>query len=166
MGKIFRDLEKIINYCKMKYNTKVLFHDAERGKGFISGSVIYKNPENICIGKNSYINGGQLIAEGAKIKIGENCLLSYNVHLRTDVHNYIDKDQLINMQGNTSRDIIIEDDVWIGYGAQIMSGVRVAKGSVIGAGAIVTHDTEQYGVYVGVPAKLIKKRVPISANTR
>lgn len=53
---------------------------------------------------------------------------------------------------------IIEDDVWIGYGAKILSGVKIGKGAVIGAGAVVTNDLEAYGIYGGVPARLIRYR--------
>ena len=117
------------------------------------------NPQNITIGVNSYINGGNLIASpNAHIIIGDNCLISYNVHIRTDMHNYSNKNELINKQGHREADIVIEDDVWIGYGAQIMAGVRVCKGSVIAAGAVLTHSTNEYEVWGGVPAKKIKDR--------
>lgn len=53
---------------------------------------------------------------------------------------------------------IIKDDVWIGYGVKILSGVIIGQGAVIGAGAVVTSDLEPYGIYGGVPAKLIKYR--------
>lgn len=100
-----------------------------------------------------------MASPNGKIIIGQNCLISYNVHIRTDMHNYLKKDELIINQGHCERDIIIEDDVWIGYGAQIMPGVIIREGSVIGAGAIVTHSTEPYGVYVGIPARKIKERL-------
>lgn len=56
------------------------------------------------------------------------------------------------------RDIIIEDDVWIGANAMILRGVRVGKGSVIAAGSVVTKDVEPYCIYGGVPAKKIRQR--------
>lgn len=74
------------------------------------------------------------------------------------MHNYLDKKTLIRKQGFTQKDIIIGNDVWIGFGAQIMAGVKIADGCVIGAGAVVTKDTEPYGVYLGVPARLKKHR--------
>ena len=55
-------------------------------------------------------------------------------------------------------DIVIDDGVWIGANATILSGVHIAEGCVIAAGAIVTDDTVPYGIYGGVPAKLIKMR--------
>lgn len=74
------------------------------------------------------------------------------------MHNYINKADLIREQGFTEKDITIGNDVWIGFGAQIMAGVTIGDGCVIGAGAVVTKDTEPYGVYVGVPAQLKKYR--------
>ena len=55
-------------------------------------------------------------------------------------------------------DIIIDDDVWIGYGATILSGVHVSQGAVIAAGAVVTSDVPPYAIVGGVPAKVIKYR--------
>lgn len=54
--------------------------------------------------------------------------------------------------------IIVDDDVWIGYGAIIMSGVHIGQGAVVGAGALVTKDVEPYAVVVGVPAKVVRYR--------
>lgn len=50
----------------------------------------------------------------------------------------------------------IKDDVWIGAGAIILSGVTIGECSVIGAGAVVTKDVEPYTVVAGVPARKIK----------
>jgi virginiamycin A acetyltransferase len=55
-------------------------------------------------------------------------------------------------------DIIIGNDVWIGYEAVILSGVHIGDGAVIGARAVVTKDVPAYTVVGGVPAKEIKKR--------
>ncbi|NMC13019.1 MAG: acyltransferase, partial [Chloroflexi bacterium] len=49
-------------------------------------------------------------------------------------------------------------DVWIGAGVKILDGVVVSKGCVLAAGAVITHSTEPYGVYAGVPARRIKDR--------
>ena len=54
--------------------------------------------------------------------------------------------------------IVIDDDVWIGYGATIMSGVHIGQGAVVAAGAVVTKNVPPYAIVGGVPAKLIKYR--------
>ena len=54
----------------------------------------------------------------------------------------------------------IGNDVWIGHGALILSGVSVAHGAIIGAGAVVASDVPPYAVVVGNPARVVRKRVP------
>ncbi|WP_452011940.1 CatB-related O-acetyltransferase [Azospirillum largimobile] len=56
--------------------------------------------------------------------------------------------------------IIIGNDVWIGEGASILSGVAVGDGAVIGARAVVSRDVPPYGVVVGNPARVVRKRLP------
>ena len=60
-------------------------------------------------------------------------------------------------------DIIIGNDVWIGYEAVIMPGVHIGNGAIIGTRAVVTRDVEPYTIVGGVPAKPIRKR--FDANT-
>lgn len=55
-------------------------------------------------------------------------------------------------------DIVVADDVWIGYGATILSGVRIGQGAVVAAGAVVSKDVPPYAVAAGIPAKVIKFR--------
>ncbi|NRT72760.1 CatB-related O-acetyltransferase [Clostridium beijerinckii] len=55
-------------------------------------------------------------------------------------------------------DIVIGNDVWIGYDAIIMSGVKIGDGAIIGTRAIVTSDVPPYTIAGGIPAKIIKKR--------
>lgn len=62
--------------------------------------------------------------------------------------------------------IDVEDDVWIGHGAIVLSGVRLARGSVIAAGAVVAHDTAPYSVVGGVPARQISTRVAAEMVSR
>jgi virginiamycin A acetyltransferase len=55
-------------------------------------------------------------------------------------------------------DIIVDDDVWIGYGATILSGVHIGQGAVVGTEAVVTKDVEPYAVVGGNPAHVIRYR--------
>lgn len=54
--------------------------------------------------------------------------------------------------------IVIEDDVWIGYGAIVLSGVRVGRGAVVAAGSVVVEDVRPYAIVAGVPAKAVGVR--------
>lgn len=54
--------------------------------------------------------------------------------------------------------VVIEDDVWVGHGAIILSGVTVGQGSIIAAGSVVTGDVQPYSIYGGNPARKIKDR--------
>ncbi len=156
LGYLFYKGDRFSNLCKSTY----LSNKISRGGGVrIGGSVTIAHSENIFIGKNTFMNGGELTAgNNSKIVIGENVLISYNVHIRTVTHRYGDKSIPIIEQGGIEKDIIIGNNVWIGYGTQIMSGVTIGDGAVIGAGAIVTKDVGKDEVWGGVPAHFIKNR--------
>lgn len=111
------------------------------------------------IGKNSYLNGASLITtDDTEIVIGENCLISFDVVMRTDTHNFTDVTKPIIEQGNVAKSIRIGDDVWIGQGVYIMPGVTIGSHVIVGAKAVVTGDIPDYSVAVGVPARVIRKR--------
>ena len=85
--------------------------------------------------------------------------------MRTDYHRYLDSAVPMKQQGMLEKDIRIEDDVWIGCGAQIMSGVTIGTGAVVGAGGSCSlHDVPCYAVVAGVPARIIKNRIDSSAG--
>ena len=61
-------------------------------------------------------------------------------------------------EATSKGDIIVDDDVWIGQNAIILSGIHIGQGAVIAAGSIVTKDVPPYAIVGGVPAKIIKYR--------
>ncbi len=157
IGYLTNLLHKFENYYLRNKNIKLC--NCGRNVRIEAGNTIQWG-ENITIGNNTYMNGGGYLmaSPNANIIIGNNCLISYNVHIRTDMHTY-KKGLLMMEQPNVEKSIYIGNDCWIGFGAQILGGVNIADGSVIGAGAVVTKDTEPNGIYVGVPARLIKYRM-------
>jgi acetyltransferase-like isoleucine patch superfamily enzyme len=119
----------------------------------------------IKVGNGTSIHGGCHFT--GDVEIGEGCLLARNIFLSSYSHQFKlkpgmtikDQDRFAKEQNlKISKKIIIEDDVWLSWGCLVLPGVRVAKGSIIGANAVVTKDTEQYGIYGGVPAKKISSR--------
>jgi len=89
---------------------------------------------------------------GRHVEIAPNCALySYNhsVDLGKDIG-----DQPITSKGG----IIIEDDVWLGFGVIVLDGVKIGTGSIIGAGSVVTCNIPENSIAAGSPAKIIKSR--------
>ena len=123
-----------------------------------SGSKLLTYGGNITIGDYCSVNPYTVLYGQGNLTIGNNVRIAAQCIIIPSNHNYSDPDILIREQGLTNLGIIIEDDVWIGCGVRILDGVTIAKGCVIGAGSVVTKSTIPYGIYAGVPAKLIKSR--------
>ena len=138
------------------------------GKRFHCGRGVFLWARNeITIGDDFYIGKYSIIETNCRIGNGvilanhvgivgryDHCFQQIGVPIRR-AKAIRDKDY--NWKGINEM-TIIGDDVWIGYGATIMSGVKIANGTIIAAGAIVTKDTEPYSIYAGVPAKKIESR--------
>lgn len=92
------------------------------------------------------------IVIGANVQIAPACALYPYDHA-------MEPGAPMRTQGLTSRgDIVIEDDVWLGYGAVVLSGVRIGRGAVVGANAVVTADLPAGAVAVGAPARVVRMR--------
>jgi maltose O-acetyltransferase len=107
------------------------------------------------IGNNTFI-GDETIITGGKstVFIGMNCEISSRVSIVTGTHNLGTLEHAAGV--GYSEDIIIEDGVWIGYGATILHGVTIGKGSIIAAGSVVTSNIPSGVLAAGVPAGVKK----------
>lgn len=118
------------------------------------------NNNAVVIGKNSKLCGVIKLGciEGTKITIGEDCLFSSEIDVRTgDGHAILDEN---NTRINPSKDVIIDDHVWVGYRAMLLKGSHIHKNSIVGAGAAVTGDIGESNVAVaGAPAKVVKRNI-------
>lgn len=149
----------LVNIKWRKYTFGSNFH---AGKG-----VVLWAKNKIIIGNNFYI--GRYSQIECDVKIGNNVIFGNYVALvgKFDHHFlYIGtpirlasqiRDEDYRWKGLNSK-IIIEDDVWIGYGSIILSGIKIKKGSIIAAGSVVTKDVEPYVIIGGNPARFIKMR--------
>lgn len=123
----------------------------------IERNVFFGNGRNIQIGDYSGI-GINARVQGP-LQIGSHCMMGPDVIIYTRGHNIEDVEVPMMFQGDTpEREVIIEDDVWIGARAILLPGVRIGRGSVVAAGAVVTKDVEPYTIVGGVPAVVIKSR--------
>ena len=111
-------------------------------------------------GKNLNINRGVHIYARGGIKIGDYVLIGPNVVITSSQHRYDIKGTPILFQGHELQPVTIGSDVWIGANAVILPGVNIGEGTIIGAGAIVTSDTEPYSIVGGIPATKIGERPP------
>lgn len=113
---------------------------------------------SLTLGEHCSVNAFCFLHATGGLSIGNYVRIAAHTVIVTSAHRFDDPTRPIHAQGNTLEPVVIEDDVWIGAGVRIRGGVRIARGGVIGAGAVVTRDTEPWGVYAGVPARLIRKR--------
>jgi len=111
----------------------------------------------IVIGENSVIGAFAVFNGGADIKIGNKCIFAVRTSINANDH-LMARKLSIKDQGFVHAPVIIEDDCWFGTNVSIHKGVNIKKGSIIGANAVVTKDTDPYSINVGIPAKKIGER--------
>lgn len=110
------------------------------------------------IGNYCFVGPGSLMGAGGGITIGDHVQFGPMVSIHAENHRYEDPNRRIREQGVHHGGVMIEDDCWIGAKAVILDGVRVGRGSVIGAASVVTRDVPSYSVAVGNPAQVIRRR--------
>lgn len=112
----------------------------------------------IDIGRNVEVGINTVIYSNHQVKIGDNTLIAADCYI-IDINHGITSDKIIRMQKNVYKGpVIIEEDVWLGTGVKVMSGVHIGKGAVIGAQALVNKNIPSNAIAVGVPAKVIGYR--------
>ncbi|MGE5682213.1 MAG: acyltransferase [Bacillota bacterium] len=109
--------------------------------------------DNIKIGNNSVINRNCYLDGRAGVVIGNNVNVSPEVYILSLTHDVNDPSFK-----TIAREVVIEDNSWIGVRAIIMPGVNLEKGCVVGAGAVVTKSFPCYSIVAGIPASLKAKR--------
>jgi len=132
-----------------------------------AGAMLLPSSGFISIGNKTSINQYTVINGHGGVTIGNSVMVAAFVAMFAGNHNFDDPALPILEQGmNTKGGIKIEDDVWIGTHAVILDGVIIGRGSVIGAGTVVTKNVLPYSVVTGVPGKMVRSRLqPRSKET-
>lgn len=112
----------------------------------------------LTMGEHSSIGPYGYIGCSGRITIGKNVMLGPKCSLFAENHVFSDTKSSIKSQGVHQKGITIEDDCWIGSNVTILDGVTIGKGSVIGAGTLVTKDVSAKSIVVDTRTKRIRTR--------
>jgi acetyltransferase-like isoleucine patch superfamily enzyme len=134
--------------------------------------LVFSNGGQLEIGDYSYVGPGSRIWSTAGIRIGNRVLISHNVNIHDSISHSLSAaerhahfksiflDQELSLAGVPSEPVVIEDDVWIGFNAAVMKGVRIGRGAIVAAGAIVTKDVPPFTIVAGTVAGPIGTSLP------
>jgi acetyltransferase-like isoleucine patch superfamily enzyme len=122
------------------------------------GTKIRCHEGEVLIGQKTVMGQECTISAFQHVRIGEQCVIADRAMFIDFDHGIVEVDRPIRQQGIYKRDVDVGSNVWIGYGACILRGVRVGDNSVIGTNSVVTSDVPANAVVGGVPAKLIRMR--------
>jgi acetyltransferase-like isoleucine patch superfamily enzyme len=161
---VFLNTAKIINLQKISSSIKI-----DRGTHILGELLTFAHAGSIQIGEFCYVGENSRIWSAQNITIGDRVLISHNVNIHdTNGHpiNALKRHEhsmQIFTSGHPSTEldilsepILIEDDVWIGFSSTILKGVKIGKGSIIGASSVVTKDVPPDTVVAGNPARIIR----------
>lgn len=124
----------------------------------ISPNVRIKGKFEMCCG-SSIAQNCSISGENAGVFIGKNVMIAPNVVIVAFNHGFNNVEIPMVKQNNSEAPVIIEDDVWIASNCTISKGVRIGKGSIVGANSFVNKDVPAYSIVGGVPAKFIRSRI-------
>ena len=123
-----------------------------------SGSTIHANarfynPANIQIGKDTIIGENAVLDGRGKLIIGDHVDIASEVMIYNSMHDIEDPDFKA-----ISKQVVINDYTFIGPRAIILPGVKIDKGAIVAAGAVVTKDVKEFQIVAGIPAEVIRER--------
>ncbi|KAJ5091703.1 Maltose/galactoside acetyltransferase [Penicillium alfredii] len=124
---------------------------------FVDGPITVDHGLNFKVGPGSFLNFGMVVLDTCLVTIGERVLFGPNVSIYSAIHP-LDPTVRQGLKGpEAGKEVHIEDDVWIGGNVLVLAGVRVGKGSTVGAGSVVTRDVPPFHFVAGNPARIIRR---------
>lgn len=110
------------------------------------------------IGPKTVMGQECTISAYQRVRIGAECVIADRAMFIDFDHGVVEVERPIRSQGIYMRDVVVGSNVWIGYNASILRGVRVGDNSIIGTNSVVTKDVPANAVVGGVPARIIRMR--------
>jgi acetyltransferase-like isoleucine patch superfamily enzyme len=112
----------------------------------------------VAIGSKTVLGQECTISAYQGVRIGEQCVIADRAMFIDFDHGVVDVERAIRTQGIYKRDVEVGSNVWIGYGACVLRGVRIGDNSIVGTNSVVTRDAPANSVIGGVPARLLRLR--------
>jgi acetyltransferase-like isoleucine patch superfamily enzyme len=122
------------------------------------GTKIRSHEGAVEIGAKTVMGQECTISAYRRVRIGEQCVIADRAMFIDFDHGVVEVERPIRLQGIYKRDVEVGSNVWIGYGACILRGVRVGDNAIVGTNAVVTKDVPANAVVAGIPAKVIRMR--------
>ena len=122
------------------------------------GTKIRCHEGEVIIGPKTVLGQECTISAYQHVRIGEQCVIADRAMFIDFDHGATEVDRPIRVQGIYKRDVDVGSNVWVGYGACVLRGVRVGDNAVIGTNSVVTRDVPANAVVGGVPARILRMR--------
>jgi len=122
------------------------------------GTKIRAHEGEVRIGAKTVLGQECTISSFQHVSIGRECIVADRVMLIDFDHGVVEVERPVREQGIYKRDVRVGHNVWMGYGACVLRGVRVGDNAIVGTSTVVTKDVPANAVVAGVPAKVLRMR--------
>lgn len=156
------DMQRRFLTDRIEANLSTL-HIPESTQIYAAGEARLRIGDGMTLGNHCVIDAN----DSYGIYIGENLLAADDVYFRGGNHDYSFSELPFQKRGHCAKrieyrggvySIVVEDNVWLGRGATVISGAHIGKGCVIGAGAVVKETIPEYSIVIGNPAQIVSNR--------
>jgi acetyltransferase-like isoleucine patch superfamily enzyme len=154
---IFKCIEKFMRWHQ-DYRDILLRHslDSCGERVMISPQAIIWGTRGVTLEDDVVINSFTHVFGGGGVHIGARTLISTGCSIASITHS----EQIATRRIGIEAPVTIEEDCWLGTGAIVLPGVRIGRGSIVGAGAVVTKDIPPFSMAIGVPARVVRQITP------